>query len=103
MKEKKIAMNLWEFLDEYGVHVLIFIVALVIAGLIVYAITAPNLTEGLVMNKRFSPGYLHCYDGKCNASSDRWIIEVQNGYKKDWWTVTEAYYDAVKLGEWVTK
>ena len=92
-----------EFLDEYGVHVFIFIVALVIAGLIVYAITAPNLTEGMVMNKRFSPGYLHCYDGKCHASPDRWIIEVQNGDQKDWWTVSEAYYDEVKLGEWVTK
>lgn len=100
MKGKR---NLWELLDEYGVHVLIFIVTLVIAGLIVYAITAPNLTEGLVMNKRFSPGYLHCYDGKCHASSDRWIIEVQNGDKKDWWAVTESYYDEVKLGEWVTK
>ena len=92
-----------EFLDEYGVHVFFLVVALVIAGLIVYAITAPNLTEGLVMNKRFSPGYLHCYDGKCHASSDRWIIEVQNGDQKDMWIGSEGFYDEVKLGEWITK
>lgn len=99
----KIIAKIWEFLEEHGVFIFTFIVALVIAGLIVYAITVPDLTEGLVMNKRFSPGYMHCYDGKCHASSDRWIIEVQNGDQKDWWTVTESYYDEVKLGEWVTK
>lgn len=103
MKTMKISTKIWDFLDEYGVFMLIFAIVLIITGLILYIITAPDLTEGLVMNKRFSPGYIHCYDGRCHASSDRWIIEVQNGDKKDWWTVTEAYYDAVKLGEWVTK
>lgn len=107
MKTMKISTKIWDFLNEYGVFMLIFAIVLIITGLILYIITdiitAPDLAEGLVMNKRFSPGYLYCYDGKCHASSDRWIIEVQNGDQKDWWTVTESYYDEVKLGEWVTK
>lgn len=99
MKKQK-ALNL---IEENLAYILCAIVVMLIAGFIAVVITAPNLTEGMVMNKRFSPGYVHCYDGRCDASSDRWIIEVQNGDKKDWWTVTESYYDEVKLGEWITK
>ena len=99
----KIERKIWDFLDNYGICIVLFIIALVIVGWIDYAITAPNLTEGLVMNKRYSPGYFRCYDGNCHSQGDRWIIEVQNGDEKDWWTVTENYYDAVKIGDWVTK
>lgn len=91
------------FFDEYGAYLFYGTVLVFLIAFLIYAIASPSLNEGLVMNKRFSPGYMHCYDGKCHASSDRWIIEVQNGDQKDWWTVTESYYDEVKLGEWVTK
>jgi len=92
-----------DLIEENLAYILCAIVVMLIAGIIAVVITAPNLTEGMVMNKRFSPGYFYSVDGNTYASKDRWIIEVQNGDQKDWWTVTESYYDAVSLGEWVTK
>ena len=92
-----------QFFEEYFGLIFIAIVILLFLAAIVYTAYSPNLTEGLVMNKRFSPGYLHCADGKCFSSNDRWIIEIQNGERKDWWTVSENYYDSVKIGEWVQK
>lgn len=91
------------FFDEYGVYLFYGTVLVFLIAFLIYAIASPSLTEGLVMNKRFSPGYFYCIDGKCHASNDRWIIEIQNGNQKDMWIVSESYYDAVKLGDWVTK
>ena len=56
------------------------------------------------MNKIASPGYHHCVEnGKCVYESPKWIVMVQDGEDKDWWYVTENYYDSVHVGDWVKK
>lgn len=81
---------------------LIITVCLIV--LMVFAVfTEKTLTEGMVMNKRYSAGYALYLGNRYHIQPDRWIVEIQNGDEKDWWVVTEDYYDAVKIGDWVEK
>ena len=83
------------------VYIVILLVALIFMIFTIFS--AETLAEGIVMNKRFSEGYCRCVNDECEIQKDRWIIEVQNGDKKDWWIVTEKYYDSVNIGDWVKK
>lgn len=92
------------FIEEwwYVILMVVFIIGFILV--IILEATAPKLTEGLVMNKIASPGYHHCVEnGKCVYESPKWIVMVQDGEDKDWWYVTENYYDSVHVGDWVKK
>ena len=92
------------FFDNYGVYIFMFTVAAILISFLVYAFVAPHLAEGMVMNKWISPAYKTCdEDGHCSYRSTKYVIAVQDGDTKDWWYVTENYYDSVKIGDWVTK
>lgn len=93
--------NTW---NEWKYVIYIGIIALVFIGIIIYGISQKTeLAEGMVMNKWISPAYRTCDDGDCSYRSTKYIIAVQNGDDKDWWYVTENYYDSVKIGDWVKK
>lgn len=95
----------WEWLiDDYNwLYVCVLIFVLFVIGAFVYVIASPSLTEGMVMNKWASPGYSHCTDKGCEYRAPRWIITVQDGESKDWWYVSQSYYDSVHIGDWVKK
>lgn len=94
----------WKHYGDNFKAVFLITVSTILAGLILYLITAPNLREGMVMNKYFLEGYEKCFEkGKCAVEHDRWIVVVQNGEKKDWWQVSQSYFDEVELGDWVKK
>lgn len=103
-KPKEIGIKkVWVFLDEwkYVIFCAMFIIA--VASMIAYEIARPKINEGMVMNKWISPAYKSCDDDGCTYRSTKYIIAVQDGDLKDWWYVTENYYDTVKIGDWVTK
>ena len=80
------------------------IITVCMIALVLFAVfTEKDLTEGMVMNKRYSAGYALYLGDRYHIQPDRWIVEIQNGDEKDWWVVTEDYYDAVKIGDWVEK
>lgn len=81
-----------------------FIVTACLIVLMIFTIlTGKDLTEGMVMNKRYSAGYVLYLNDHYQVQPERWIVEIQNGDEKDWWTVTENFYDSVKIGDWVKK
>lgn len=61
------------------------------------------LAEKQRNNFNGSAGYILHLNDRYHVQPDRWIIEIQNGDEKDWWSVTENYYDSVKIGDWVEK
>lgn len=91
------------FLADWWGVILTVIVGLLVIGFIVWAILSPKLTEGIVTDKSYWPGYSSCSDKDCEYTPPRWIVSVQNGEDRDSWYVSESYYDRVKVGEWVTK
>ena len=95
------------FISEHSEDIVMsfmLIVTVCLIVLMVFAVlTEKDLTEGMVMNKRHSSGYALFLNDRYHVQPDRWIIEIQNGDKKDWWSVTETYYDSVKIGDWVEK
>lgn len=94
----------WRYHGDTVRACLYITVSVIIAGVILYAITTTKLREGMVMNKYYLQGYEKCFDkGKCAVERDKWIIAVQNGERKDWWQVSESYFQTVDLGDWVRK
>ena len=95
------------FISDHGEDTVLsfmFVVTVCLIVLVILVIlTDKDLTEGMVMNKRYSAGYVLHLNDRYQVQPDRWIIEIQNGDQKDWWTVTENYYDSVKIGDWVEK
>ena len=93
-----------KFLEEWWQVIVIAVIASLFIGLIGYEIARPKIIEGMVMNKWISPAYSDCNEkGNCSYTPAKYIIAVQEGDTKDWWYVTEQYYDSVKIGDWVTK
>lgn len=103
----KASDKIYNFIYEWAPLAGMILVGILIVSLLVclvIEIVEPDVPQGMVMNKWFSEGYTICSeDGKCTTEKDRWIIAVQNGDKKDFWQVTESYYDAIKIGSWVEK
>lgn len=95
------------FISDHSEDTVLSFMLVVTVCLIVLVILAiltdKDLTEGMVMNKRYSAGYVLFLNDRYYVQPDRWIIEIQNGDEKDWWVVTEEYYDTVKIGDWVEK
>lgn len=82
----------------------LIIIILMFMGLLIFFHTKSYISEGMIMNKIYSPGYCKCVENdKCAYDSPKWIIAVQNGDKKDWWYVSENYYNNVSIGDWVKK
>lgn len=99
----KITTKIWEWLQEWWRVILLVIFVGLVIGYITWAILSPKLTEGVVTNKWFYPGYSHCTEKDCEYYPARWIVNVRNGEDTDSWYVSESYYDSVKIGDWVTK
>ena len=94
-------MKRWFKYHEDNIIVLsIFLVILVVAGVLVHWIVTPKLHEGMIMNKFVSPIHRECGELTCPT---RWIIVIQNGEQKDWWQVSETYFQNVNIGDWVKK
>ena len=95
------------FISDHSEDIVLSFILIVMACSVVLAVfavvTEKDLTEGMVMNKRYSAGYVLFLNDRYHVQPDRWIVEIQNGDQKDWWTVTENYYDSVKIGDWVEK
>lgn len=91
------------FFDKYGAFLFFGVIVAFFATFLFFALFEPSLNEGMVMNKWISPAEKTCTDGDCVYKSTRYIVAVQDGDKKDWWYVTENFYDNVNIGEWVKK
>lgn len=95
--------KIWEWLQEWW-HVIAFVsFCLLIIGFIVWAILSPKLTEGIVTNKWYYPGYSTCTGKGCEYNPAKYTVTIQNGEDKDTWYVSESYYDNVHVGDWVQK
>ena len=74
-----------------------------------------TLSAGTVIDKHFSPSHITyspiitAMNGKTRITpryiphSDAWSILVQNGEDKEWWEVSEEYYDSVEIGDHVER
>lgn len=60
-----------------------------------------SLKEGMVMNKLTSSET--CTKKSGCEDDQKWILAVQKDDKKEWWLVTEDYYNQVETGNWVKK
>lgn len=88
------------FFDEYGVYIFLGLVAIIAVCVVIIAIPEKAVTEGMIMTKFVSPIHEKCGDLVCPR---RWIIVVQSGDRKDWWQVSESYFQNVDIGDWVKK
>lgn len=92
-----------DFTAEWRYVILTVIVGLLVIGFVVWAILSPKLTEGIVTNKWYFPGYSSCTDKGCEYNPARWIVNIRNGEDSDSWYVSESYYDSVHIGDYVQK
>jgi len=96
-------MKLIDFFEEWWGVILTVIFIIGFAAIIVLAIVSPKLTEGIVTNKWYFPGYSSCTDKGCEYNPAKYTVTIQNGEDKDTWYVSESYYDNVHVGDWVQK
>ena len=71
------------FISDHGEDTVLsfmFVVTVCLIVLVILVIlTDKDLTEGMVMNKRYSAGYVLHLNDRYQVQPDRWIIEIQNG------------------------
>ena len=58
------------------------------------------LKDGMVMNKLTSSET--CTPSGC-MDDEKWILIVQKNDTKEWWQVSEDYYNQVEIGNWLKK
>ena len=105
-----------EWLKENWICIIGILIAAGIIVLIAWVVAYYEpLTEGQVVNKYYEPAHevyspIHVtIDGKDQTIrnyrfvGDKWTLIIQNEDKKDYWYVSESYYDSVKVGDWVSK
>lgn len=106
----------WITEDCNWLYVCMAAVVLAIFGGIVYFIaTYTPLGEGVVINKFYEPAHsvyspVTLYvNGKTEIIptykmvGDKWRVDVRNGEDEDIWYVSEEFYNAVHVGDWVKK
>lgn len=72
------------------------------------------LHSGMVIDKQYIPAHTRYQPMVININNhiqifpqyrhipDKWIIQIQNGDKKDSWYVSEDYYNSVDIGDFIT-
>lgn len=108
--------RIWEWLKEWWFVILAGIVVLSFVGALFWAVfTYEPLTEGIVIGKEYTPAHsvyspIHMTVNGVSQTiprwrnePEKWRVTVQNGDATDLWYVSQAYYESVKIGDWVTK
>lgn len=61
-----------------------------------------SIDNGTVVDKAFIATH-RIYGSMIMRISDSWRILVENNEHKEWWDVTEEYYNSVNIGDYVDR
>lgn len=86
-----------------------------LAAMLVILTACKSIDYGTVINKSFTPAYVENYIlpmrvGKMTICMPRtrhvsasWSILVENEEGREWWSVSEDYYNSVEIGDAVDR